>query len=70
MTQSTDTKKFWAVWKEHGGGAPQKRHETIEAAKQEAARLARQEQARYYVLEVVGIVAPVEVPVNYEQIDV
>lgn len=62
-------KKFWAVWKENGGGAPQKRHETIEQAQQEAARLARQEQARYFVLEVVGIVAPVEVPVNYSPVD-
>ncbi len=65
----SDAKKFWAVWKENGGGAPQKRHATIEDAKQEAARLARQEQARYYVLEVVGIVAPVVVPVDYEQVD-
>jgi hypothetical protein len=65
----SDCKKFWAVWKENGGGAPQKRHASIEDAKQEAARLARQEQARYFVLEVVGIVAPVQVPVDYSPID-
>lgn len=33
--------KFWAVWKDHGGAAPQKRHETKESAIEEANRLAR-----------------------------
>lgn len=63
------TNKFWAVWKENGGGAPQKRHENLDSAKKEAARLARQEGHRYYVLEVIGIVAPVEIPVNYTAIE-
>lgn len=62
--------KFWAVWKENGGGAPQKRHETFESAKNEAARLARQEGASYYVLEVIGIAAPVELPVEYTRITI
>lgn len=61
--------KFWAVWKENGGGAPQKRHESFESAQTEAARLARQEGQRYFVLEVIGIVAPVEIPVNYTEIE-
>ncbi|MDX1504642.1 MAG: hypothetical protein R3221_02935 [Spongiibacter sp.] len=62
-------KKFWAVWRENGGGAPQKRHESMDSAQKEAARLARQEGDRYFVLEVVGIVAPVEIPVEYTAID-
>ncbi len=57
--------KFWAVWKENGGGAPQKRHDDFESAKIEAGRLARQEGARYYILETIGTVAPVVNPVEY-----
>lgn len=36
----------------------------------EAARLAQQSNPneRYYVLEVIGVVAPVEIPVNYTPI--
>ena len=60
--------KFWAVWRKTGGGAPQKRHETKELALDEADRLARQSQEEYYVLEVIGIVKPVRVPVEFEEI--
>ncbi len=63
------SKKFWAIWKQNGGGAPQKRHETKESALTEAARLARQENAPYFVLEAIGIVAPVEIPVDFTAID-
>jgi hypothetical protein len=61
-------RKFWAVWRENGGGAPQRRHDTKESAITEAGRLATQSQDRYYVLEVVGIVAPVQQPVAYTEI--
>ncbi len=62
------TGKFWAVWRINGGGTPQKRHETKESAIKEANRLARQEHDAYYVLEVVGIVKPVEQPLEFTEI--
>lgn len=60
--------KFWAVWQETGRSAPSKRHETKEAAITEAGRLAQQNNERYFVLEVVGAVAPVKYPVAYTDI--
>jgi len=60
--------KFWAVWKETGGAPPQKRHETKELALKEAERLSRQTEESYYVLEVIGIVKPVFLPVEFEEI--
>jgi len=60
--------KFWAVWKDHGGAAPQKRHETKESAIEEANRLARQERADYYVLEVIGIVDQPVIPLAYRDL--
>lgn len=60
--------KYWAVWRENGGGAPQKKHDTKDAAVAEAGRLAQQENARYFVLEVVGVVAPVKFPVAYADV--
>jgi len=64
-----DKKKFWAVCRENCGGVSQKRHETFEAARQEAERLAQKENARFFVLEVIGIVVPVQTPVKYLPID-
>jgi hypothetical protein len=64
----TTNDKFWAVWKQNGGSTPNKRHETKESAIAEAGRLSRQEGAPYYVLEVIGIVAPVVAPVAYTEI--
>lgn len=61
--------KFWAVWRETGGAAPSKRHGTKDEAITEAGRLAQQTNARYFVLEVVGAVAPVKYPVAYAAID-
>ena len=61
-------KKFWAVWRENGGSPPQKRHDTFIGARAEADRLARQGDARYYVLEVIGVVAPVDIPIEYNEI--
>jgi len=57
--------KFWAVWRETGGAAPSKRHQTKEDALAEAGRLAQQSSERYYVLEAIGVVAPVVTPVSY-----
>lgn len=69
MINDTNVKKFWAVWKEHDGSPPKKRHETLREAREEAIRLARTSQARFYILEVIGIAAPAEIPVYYEQIN-
>lgn len=60
--------KYWAVWRENGGGAPQKKHVTKEDAITEASRLAQQENSRYFVLEVIGVVAPVKFPVAYTDV--
>jgi len=62
------SKKFWAVWRETGGAVPNKRHDTKDAAITEASRLAQQSNERYFVLEVVGVVAPVKFPVGYTEI--
>lgn len=62
------TKKFWAVWRQTGGSAPTKRHKTKDAAIGEAARLAQQTAESYYVLEVVGVVSPVQTPINYSEL--
>ena len=58
--------QFWAVWRETGGAAPSKRHPTKEEALAEAGRLATQSAERYYVLEAIGVVAPVVTPVSYK----
>jgi len=60
--------KFWAVWRETGGAPPSKRHTTKDFAVTEAGRLAQQTNERYFVLEVVGVVAPVKFPVAYTDI--
>jgi hypothetical protein len=60
--------KFWAVWRRDGGSAPSKKHETRIAAIEEAARLAQQTNTDYFVLEVIGVVAPQVVPVNYVEL--
>lgn len=60
--------KFWAVWRETGGAAPSKRHKTREEALAEAGRLAQQSAEPYYVLEAIGTVAPVAVPVSYTEL--
>ena len=60
--------KYWAVWRENGGGAPQKKHTTKDDAVTEAGRLAQQSNERYFVLEVVGIVAPVNFLVAYTDV--
>ena len=63
------SKKFWAVWRETGGSAPSKRHQNHLDALEEAGRLAKQTQERYFVLEVIGVVAPIVAPVEYTEIN-
>jgi hypothetical protein len=60
--------KFWAVWRNTGGSAPSKRHSTKDEAISEASRLCQKEGDPYYILEVIGIVTPSYVPVNYTEI--
>ena len=60
--------KFYAVWRQNGGGAPNKRHETKDLAIEEANRLATQSQDGYYILEVIGIVEPIKVPILFTEI--
>ena len=60
--------KFWAVWRETGGAAPNKRHSSKEEAATEAGRLAQLAHERYFVLEVIGVVAPVKFPVAYTEV--
>ena len=60
--------KFWAVWRLNGGGAPNKRHDTLESAQSEASRLAGQSNEPYYVLEVIGAVVPVHTPIEWKEI--
>ena len=58
--------KFWAVWRIDGGSPPHKRHTTLEAAKAEAERLASNQAAEYFVLEVVGVVKRPVMPMVWE----
>ena len=60
--------KFYAVWKQNGGGAPNKKHDSKDGAIQEASRLAQQSQESYLILEVIGIVKPMITPVDYTEI--
>lgn len=59
--------KFWAVWRKTGGATPSKRHKSRQDAIDEAARLARQTNETYYVLEVIGEVAPVAIPTEWRE---
>ena len=60
-------KKFYAVWRINGGAAPSKRHDDKQSAIDEASRLATQTNEPYYVLEAIGIVKPVIMPVDYTE---
>ena len=60
---------FWAVWREKGGASPSKRHKTKADAIAEAVRLTQQANERYFVLEVIGIVAVRKSPVDYIEFD-
>lgn len=60
--------KFWMVLRENGGGAPQRRHNTLKEAQDEAARLAKQTDTNYYILETIGKVKIPEIQYIYEDI--
>lgn len=60
--------KFYMVIRETGGSAPAKRHPSDILAIEEAGRLAQQSNERYFVLEVIGVVAPVVHPVAFTEI--
>ena len=61
--------KFWMVKRESGGGDPSRRHESKEEAIEEAERLASKENARFFILEAIGVVARVRQPVNYTEFE-
>ena len=59
---------FFMVLRRTGGGAPNKRHATLEDAQAEAARLARQSDEEYYVLKTVGMVAHPKTPFEWKEL--
>ena len=54
--------KFWVIVRDMPQTHVSKRHMTLRAAKEEAGRLCRQEQAQFCVMEVVAVVEPSEMP--------
>jgi len=58
---------FYAVWRKSGNSAPSFRHGTKEEAIKEANRLARKTEDPYFILKTIGVVKPVELPVEYEE---
>jgi hypothetical protein len=63
-------KKFWMVLRElDGTGVPSRRHESKLEAIDEAGRLASKENARFFILEAIGVVARVLQPVNYTEFE-
>ena len=60
--------KFWMVLRERGQSSPTKQHTDKLSAIEEATRLCKKEKENYYVLEAIGIVAPVDAPVVYTEI--
>ena len=63
---TTQPTKYWAIWRETGGAPPSKKHTTKAEAMVEAGRLASSSQERYYILEAVGYVEPVQSPIVYK----
>lgn len=65
-TNNTEA-KFWIIVREGAQTSAQhKRHFSEESARNEAERLAKKEQAKFYVLALVGSVAPLEIPVAWK----
>jgi len=58
--------KFWMVIRETGSTSD-RRHNTHEEAKAEAARLCRKEHRPFFVLEAVEAVDVAEVPLKWEE---
>lgn len=59
--------KFWAIWRV-GGNAPSKPHNSLQESIDEATRLVKKGSGEFYILEVIGIVKPKEIPVEFEYI--
>ena len=59
--------KFWIVARQNHqqGLSAQKRHETLNDATTEAARLAQKENTIFYVLECMGAAQPAKPPVEW-----
>lgn len=62
--------KFWMVYKEMGGGGPTRKHDTLESAQNEAARLATEQGHRFVVLEAVKACTRTGYPVAWEDAEV
>ena len=60
--------KFWMVLRKDGNTTASVRHPTFLDASKEAARLAEKNRCSFYVLEAIGIVGPMEVPVIYQEL--
>lgn len=62
-------RKFWAIWGKSIDSAPPKRqYDTEQEAMREAERLTALTGDDYYILEVIGVIRPIQVPVEYVEI--
>lgn len=59
--------KFYMILREDGARS-QKRHTDLDSTKDEAARLARRDCAKYFIMESVYVVEALEAPVEYREI--
>ena len=59
-------KEFWIVTKDSCSLQAPRRHESLEDAKNEAARLAGNEGKGFFVFKLVGAVKPAQPPVAWE----
>jgi len=57
--------KFWVVLRDKAETYVHKRHSSLEEARAEAERLCRKENARFYVLAVVGLAQPCSQPIEW-----
>ena len=60
--------KFWVVLRDKAETYVHKRHSSLEEARAEAERLTRKENARFYVLAVVGFTESYNPPVAWIKI--
>jgi hypothetical protein len=60
--------KFWVVLRDKVEAYVSKRHSSFEEARTEAERLSQKENARFYVLAVVGYATPSFPPVTWIEI--
>lgn len=60
--------KFWAVWKDTNNSTASKRHDTKQAAIDEAGRLIRSVGGSYFILEVVARVGTITPEIEVKDI--